>query len=49
MFLTAIFISLGLPHEHDHEHEGHDAHGHDLVDGPHGMNPPPGMELPVSS
>lgn len=32
MFLTAIFISLGLPHEHDHdhEHEGHDAHGQEL-------------------
>ena len=49
MFLTAIFISLGLPHEHDHEHEGHDAHGHELVDGPHGMNPPKGQELPVST
>lgn len=49
MFLTAIFISLGMPHEHDHEHEGHDAHGHDLIDGPHGMNPPHGMELPASS
>lgn len=49
MFLTAIFISLGLPHEHDHEHEGHDAHGHELVDGPHGMNPPKGQELPATT
>jgi len=49
MFLTAIFISLGLPHEHDHEHEGHDGNGHDLVDGPFGMNPPQGQELPASS
>ena len=49
MFLTAIFISLGLPHEHDHEHEGHDASGHELVDGPGGMNPPKGQELPAST
>ncbi len=49
MFLTAIFISLGLPHEHDHEHAGHDAHGHELVDGPHGMNPPAGHETPATT
>lgn len=49
MFLTAIFISLGLPHEHDHEHAGHDAHGHDLIDGPHGMNPPHGHEIPATT
>lgn len=49
MFLTAIFISLGMPHEHDHEHAGHDEHGHDLIDGPHGMNPPHGQELPATS
>ena len=49
MFLTAIFISLGMPHEHDHEHAGHDAHGHDLIDGSHGMNPPHGHELPATT
>jgi len=27
MFLTAIFISLGLPHD-DHGHEGEGAHAH---------------------
>lgn len=49
MFLTAIFISLGMPHEHDHEHEGHDAQGHELIDGPAGMNPPHGQEIPATS
>ncbi|MFI4860789.1 MAG: F0F1 ATP synthase subunit A [Phycisphaerales bacterium JB063] len=49
MFLTAIFISLGMPHEHDHEHEGHDEHGHELIDGPHGMNPPKGQETPATT
>ena len=44
MFLTAIFISLGLPHD-DH---GHEEHGHDTVDGPQGMNPT-SAETPVTT
>jgi F-type H+-transporting ATPase subunit a len=49
MFLSAIFISLGMPHDHDNEHVTHDEHGDVLIDGPHGMNPPVGHETPATT
>lgn len=49
MFLTAIFISLGLPHDHDPDHVTYDEDGDVLIDGPGKMNPPIGHETPATT